>query len=52
MIGLLRRFAGVNLVGADVVEVLPAADPAGITALLAAQLVFEILALDAVRANA
>ncbi len=52
VIGLLRRFAGVNLVGADVVEVLPAADPAGITALLAAQLVFEILALDAVRANA
>ena len=44
---LLRRFAGLNVVGADVVEVLPARDPAGITALLAAHVVFEILALAA-----
>ena len=47
--GLLRRLAGVNLVGADVVEVLPQRDPAGVTALLAAHVIFEILALAAAR---
>ncbi|MBL0926539.1 MAG: arginase family protein [Phycisphaerales bacterium] len=36
-----------HLVGADVVEVLPDRDPAGITAFLAAHIAFEILALDA-----
>jgi arginase family enzyme len=36
---------GINLVGADVVEVLPDRDPAGITALLAAHVAFEILCL-------
>ena len=46
---LLRGFAGINLVGADVVEVLPDRDPAGITSLLAAHLIMEILALPAVR---
>jgi len=50
--GLLRRFAGVNLVGADVVEVLPALDPTGVTGLLAAHVIFEILSLAAVRASA
>ena len=44
---LLRVCRGVNLVGADVVEVLPAMDPAGITALLAAHIIFEILCLAA-----
>ncbi len=44
---LVRACRGVNLVGADVVEVLPALDPAGITALLAAHIVFEILCLAA-----
>lgn len=47
---LVRRCAGsggVNLVGADVVEVLPDRDPAGITSMLAAHILFEILALDA-----
>jgi agmatinase len=39
--GLLRRLAGTNLVGADVVEVLPQRDHAGITALLAAHVIFE-----------
>ncbi len=48
-IDLLRRFGGVNLVGADLVEVLPDLDPSGITAGLAAQVLFEILCLDAVR---
>ncbi|RMH27445.1 MAG: agmatinase [Planctomycetota bacterium] len=46
---ILRSLAGVNVVGADVVEVLPDRDPAGVTALLAAHIVFEILCLDAVR---
>ncbi len=45
----IRSLAGVNVVGADVVEVLPDRDPAGITALLAAHVMFEILCLDAVR---
>jgi agmatinase len=47
--GLLRRLAGINLVGADVVEVLPQRDPAGVTALLAAHVIFEILAMAASR---
>ena len=47
---LLREFAGINVVGADVVEVLPERDPAGITALAASHVIFEVLALAAVRA--
>jgi agmatinase len=46
--GVLRRMAGVNLVGADVVEVAPQYDPAGITPLAAAHVIFEILAMAAV----
>jgi agmatinase len=52
---LLRGLAsegGVNIVGADVVEVLPDRDPAGITALLAGHVMFEVLALDALRRRA
>jgi agmatinase len=45
---LLRLCAGVNLVGADVVEVLPDRDPSGITALAASHVIFELLALSAV----
>ena len=41
--------AGPNLVGADVVEVLPDRDVAGNTALLAAHVAFEILCLSALR---
>lgn len=48
-LALLRACAGANLVGADVVEVLPDRDVAGNTALLAAHVVFEILAIDAAR---
>ena len=44
---LLRSLKGANVVGADVVEVLPDCDVSGITALLAAHVMFEILALDA-----
>jgi agmatinase len=48
-LSLLRSCRGANVVGADVVEVLPDRDVSGITALLASHVVFEILALDAVR---
>jgi agmatinase len=47
--GLLRLCRGVNIVGGDVVEVLPDRDVSGMTALLASHVMFEILALDAVR---
>jgi agmatinase len=46
-LALLRALRGVNLAGADVVEVLPDRDHAGMTALLAATVVFEILSLAA-----
>jgi agmatinase len=48
-LGLLRSLKGANIVGADVVEVLPDRDPAGITALLAGHVMFEVLCLDAIR---
>jgi arginase family enzyme len=48
-LGLLRGLVGLNIVGADVVEVLPDRDVAQNTALLAAHVMFEILALDAAR---
>jgi agmatinase len=44
----VRHLAGIPFVGFDVVEVLPAHDASAITALLAATLVFEFLALIAV----
>lgn len=48
-LGLLRLCRGANIVGGDVVEVLPDRDVSGITALLASHVIFETLALDAVR---
>lgn len=48
VLALLRSMRGLRLAGADVVEVLPDRDPAGITSLLASQVLVEILALDAV----
>ncbi len=42
---LLRGFRGLNLIGADVVEVAPPFDPSGNTALVAATIMFEILCL-------
>ena len=48
VIDLLRRCVSVNLVGADLVEVLPDRDPAGITSLLAAHVMLEILFLGAI----
>ncbi|MCC6429101.1 MAG: agmatinase [Phycisphaerales bacterium] len=44
---LLRSVKGANILGADVVEVLPDRDHAGITALLAAHVAFEIISLTA-----
>lgn len=44
-LALLRGLAGLNVVGADVVEVAPEYDPTTNTAQLAAQLLFEELAL-------
>ncbi|MBX3359521.1 MAG: agmatinase [Phycisphaeraceae bacterium] len=48
-LALIRGLRGANIVGADVVEVLPDRDVSGITALLAAHVIFEVLCLDAVR---
>lgn len=45
---LVRGLAGLNFVGYDLVEVLPAYDPAGITSLLAAGLVYEFISLIAI----
>ncbi|GJD72196.1 agmatinase [Methylobacterium goesingense] len=42
---ILRALRGIDLVGADVVEVAPPLDPSGVTALVGATLAFEILCL-------
>ncbi|MCG8636917.1 MAG: agmatinase [Desulfobacterales bacterium] len=44
---LIRGFRGLNLVGADLVEVAPPFDPSGNTALIAATLMYEILCIIA-----
>src|SRR2546428_577506 len=44
---LVRALVGVQLVGADVVEVSPPYDQAGITSMLAADIFFEILSVMA-----
>lgn len=50
---IVRGLAGVNLVGCDLVEVSPPYDPAGTTALIAANLLYEMLCvLPAVVAGA
>ncbi|MGZ6213717.1 MAG: arginase family protein, partial [Candidatus Limnocylindria bacterium] len=49
MLGVLRGLTGIEFVGFDVVEVIPAYDPAGQTATLAANLAYEMLSLDALR---
>lgn len=48
-LALLRACRGANIVGGDVVEVLPDRDVSGNTALLAAHVAFEIMCLEAVR---
>jgi guanidinobutyrase len=42
---IIRGLAGVNLIGADLVEVSPPFDPFGTTALVAANLAFEMLCI-------
>ena len=49
MLQLVRGLRGTNLVGFDLVEVSPPFDSANITAILAANLVFEFLSLVALR---
>lgn len=46
---LVRGLKGLNFAGFDVVEVLPAYDPAEITALLAANIMYEFLSLIALK---
>ncbi|MBL9000641.1 MAG: agmatinase [Phycisphaerae bacterium] len=48
-LSLLQNLRGIRLAGADIVEVLPAFDVSQLTALLASQIMVEILALDALR---
>jgi agmatinase len=43
LLGILRSFANLNLVGADVVEVAPAYDHAEITGIAAAHVIYELL---------
>lgn len=45
ILALLRALRGLNLIGADVVEVAPPFDPSGGTALVAATVVYELLCL-------
>jgi len=47
LLALLRGFKGLNLVGADVVEVSPAYDHAEITAVAAANVAYEFVSLFA-----
>jgi agmatinase len=49
-ISLIRSLRGLRIIGADVVEVLPDRDVAQLTSLLAAQVIFEVLALAAAEA--
>lgn len=46
---LLRGLVGLNFIGYDVVEVMPPYDPANITSLLAANLAYEFISLEAIR---
>ena len=52
MLAILRGLTGIDFVGFDVVEVIPAYDPAGQTATLAANLAYEMLSLVALRRRA
>jgi len=47
LLATLRAFAGLRIVGADVVEVAPAYDHGEITAIAAANVVYELLGLTA-----
>lgn len=45
LVGILRGLRGLNVVGADVVEVAPAYDHADITSIAAANVVYELISL-------
>ena len=49
MLAVMRGLTGIDVVGFDVVEVIPAYDPAAQTATLAANLAYEMLSLVALR---
>jgi agmatinase len=49
VLAVLRRLTGIDFVGFDVVEVIPAYDPAGQTATLAANIAYEMLSLVALQ---
>lgn len=49
IVDLVQSLTGISFVGFDVVELIPAYDPAGVTALLAATLAWECIALLAAR---
>ncbi len=49
LMAMLRGFAGLNLVGADIVEVAPSYDHAELTGIAAANLGYELLSLMALR---
>jgi agmatinase len=51
-LGYLRGLTGIEFVGYDVVEVAPQYDPSQITALLAANVMYEMLSLVALRGGA
>jgi agmatinase len=50
LLAALRSFAGLNLIGADIVEVAPAYDHAQLTGIAAAHVGYELLSAFAVRA--
>ena len=45
----IRGIAGINIIGTDIVETLPDRDPAKVTALNAANILFQILSIVAVK---
>jgi agmatinase len=49
LLAILRGFADLNLVGADVVEVAPAYDHAEITGIAAAHVIYEVISALAPR---
>jgi guanidinopropionase len=44
---MVRALAGLDIIGADLVEVSPPLDPSGVTALTGATLLFELLCVMA-----
>jgi agmatinase len=51
MIQILRALSGLNIVGADVVEVAPSYDWAQLTGLAASTLIYELISIFGVKAR-